>query len=338
MAALIVALLVLVAPLAEAEVSAAASRSRTNSKALRGAAESSGTWFPAGLGLDAVLDAAAKEGDGAPDDQLIHIPGEDVSQDEALPVPRLQQQQPPARRAALVAQRAQAHRSQHFPAAMKRVPKGAVPESEVTDQQWIMPEAEAAEDETPVVRFAPRASAAVAEYDLVADDSQPEVSGILTKGSERATLEDMQRKRSGDFTRKLRQPIKRLLHKQLRAKRILAAPALHRQLSASNATALLTSHVRTPPADRMKAQCLQYAQWMKAQNVQGPTLIKMWTTTCKPIIAAGAATGKMVSMCGNIAGSLANFTNNTLWTPNAVCQAVLAHFVSSGVGASPIAG
>lgn len=98
----------------------------------------------------------------------------------------------------------------------------------------------------------------------------------------------------------------------------------------------VVSQAAVTPEVRMKQQCLGFAQWVKTSGAEGPDLVNLWKSTCKPAVNAGAATQPYIQMCSALSGAVSEFKDNPHWTPASACEAVLRTFRESGVGGSPL--
>lgn len=92
------------------------------------------------------------------------------------------------------------------------------------------------------------------------------------------------------------------------------------------------------PKERMKVQCLEFADWVRKQDVQGADFVRLWTSTCTPAVNEGSATPRYVEMCSSLGGAVAPFANGADWKAEDVCKAVLSSFADSEVGVTPLVG
>mmetsp|Transcript_20968 Transcript_20968/g.60559 ORF Transcript_20968/g.60559 Transcript_20968/m.60559 type:complete len:297 (+) Transcript_20968:43-933(+) len=88
----------------------------------------------------------------------------------------------------------------------------------------------------------------------------------------------------------------------------------------------------------MMRQCMKFALWAKAQDLQGPELVRVWKSTCEPAVMAGAATERYKIMCEALGGAVAEFGKSKDWVPQVACMEVIQVFKESGVGGSPLKG
>jgi len=170
---------------------------------------------------------------------------------------------------------------------------------------------------------------AVEEFDLV-DNGIPE--GIPTShgrvvDGEKQTAEDMRRESTGDFD-KVVQPTGSVPGKTLA--HVPQSLASTRTESTQGSRSEVAK--QKPGPEKMKAQCMSFANYLKAQDVQGPELIRMWKGSCDPIVASGNAGPSFTTMCSALGGALDQYVLKQNWPPGEVCDAVLKLFNEAGIG------
>ena len=113
-------------------------------------------------------------------------------------------------------------------------------------------------------------------------------------------------------------------HPHLAQKAVVVEDAAHR-----------AAHMQ-PGNDRMMEQCMSFANYMKAQQVDGTEFVRMWGGTCDPAIQAGVASPQFIQMCSALKGAVSGFITLRSWPPDRVCQEVVRVMVEAGVGMSPL--
>merc|ERR1719443_1370222 len=73
-------------------------------------------------------------------------------------------------------------------------------------------------------------------------------------------------------------------------------------------------------------QCLKFARNMKAQDVTGVELIRVWKSTCEPAVQAGHATERYRLMCNSLGGAVEPFASQLDYNVEQLCDSVLAVF------------
>lgn len=172
--------------------------------------------------------------------------------------------------------------------------------------------------------------AVVEEYDVVENGipiGTPTSQGRVVDG-EQETAEDRNREQIGDYD-KVVQPtasVKKPPH--------LPQSLVHtRSTSAQGSKAAhLAVKKQKPGPEKMKAQCMAFADYLKAQDVQGPELIRMWKGSCDPIVASGSAGPSFSTMCSAMGGALEPYVMKQNWPPGEVCDEVLRLFNEAGIG------
>lgn len=285
---------------------AAASATKSAGGLARGASASG--WWPLGAGGAQPADpesplwsSAVASAVQLPEAALVDVPGEGSIQDEALPLLR----------APVLLRRASTDAALVGAGGTRRV---RIWRPRLRTPAWGM--------------MPPQQSQAVREY----DEAAPEPQAMWVRGQsalqpvpdERGTKEDLDRQRAGDFG--------------------VVRPAVHvprpppRALVASEPVALAAQAPSMKPRERMEAQCMKFAHWVKDQGVQGSELVRLWKGTCEKPVSEGAATAAYAEMCNALGGSVAEFADKPDWTPKAACAAVLRTFVEAGIGGSPLKG
>jgi len=174
-------------------------------------------------------------------------------------------------------------------------------------------------------------AAVVEEFDLVQNaiptNGGPESHGRVVDGEEK-TAEDLERQKSGDVE-KVMPPV------------MPARIATHVQQSLARTWSVATQSSKSqgsvmkekPGPKKMKAQCMSFANYLKAQDVAGPELIRMWKGSCDPIVASGDGGASFTTMCEAMGGALEPFVmKGAGWPPDKVCDAVLKVFNEAGIG------
>lgn len=159
------------------------------------------------------------------------------------------------------------------------------------------------------------------EFDVAPDAAGSFPGKIASLKSEAVTREDGERIRKGDIEQVASRPAP-----------VALASGQEISVAAASVQALNT------PAQRMQEQCLGFAKWAKVAGVYGSELTKLWQTTCEPAVKAGGASEKFVAMCSSMPKAMAEFAGTKEWDPKRACDALVAHFKASGVGADPVLG
>merc|ERR1719253_1704937 len=86
--------------------------------------------------------------------------------------------------------------------------------------------------------------------------------------------------------------------------------------------------VAVKPPERPKGwdQCLKFARYVKAQDVTGIELVRVWKSTCEPAVRSGRATERYRLMCNSMGGAVAPFASQIDYNVEMLCDAVLAVF------------
>jgi len=151
--------------------------------------------------------------------------------------------------------------------------------------------------------------------------------GRLVDG-EKQTAEDSQREQSGDFDKVL-QPTGSV---RVRSRSHTPQSLAHTQTAVSS-QGLTVKKDQKPGPEKMKAQCMAFANYLKAQDVQGPELIRMWKGSCDPIVAKGHGGPSFTTFCSALGGALEPFVLKQNWPAGEVCDAVIKLFNDAGIGA-----
>lgn len=168
----------------------------------------------------------------------------------------------------------------------------------------------------------------VEEFDLVENGipvGTPTSHGRVVDG-EKPTAEDKRREQIGDFDKVIQpkpigpMPVKTMSHIQ------------QSQTTATEGSRSVTVKKQKPGPEKMKAQCMSFANYLKAQDVQGPELIRMWKGSCDPIVASGNAGPSFSTMCSALGGALEPYVLKQNWPPDKVCDEVLKLFNEAGIG------
>lgn len=171
------------------------------------------------------------------------------------------------------------------------------------------------------------------EYDVIPDADAPEAGVPRDDGlSSTAAGESLTREEQRHVGN-----VKRIPHTPRKT-----APYLSRHRMAATQHQAHTSAAhevqrQTSDTERMKGQCLSYAQWLKSQGVQGVALVRMWKGTCDGAVTSGEATPQYSTMCNALGGAVSSFAFKPGWTPDEACTAVIGVFSQSGIGSTPLA-
>jgi hypothetical protein len=178
-----------------------------------------------------------------------------------------------------------------------------------------------------------RHPAVVEEFDVVDNGIPvgiPTSQGRVIDG-EQETVEDKSREQIGDYDKVVPQGA------QAKARSHIPQSLVHtRSTSAQGSRAHDSAARKTrqkPGPEKMKAQCMAFADYLKAQDVQGPELIRMWKGSCDPIVASGKAGPSMSTMCSAMGGALEPYVMKQNWPAGEVCDEVLRLFNEAGIGA-----
>lgn len=173
--------------------------------------------------------------------------------------------------------------------------------------------------------------AVVEEFDVVDNGipmGTPASHGRLVDG-EKQTAEDRDRFKVGDFDKVLHPsgvvPVRSLSHT---SEMLARTQTVSTQGFVSEGSAVK----QKPGPEKMKAQCMSFANYLKAQDVSGPELIRMWKGSCDPIVAAGKGGGGFSLMCEALGGALEPFVMKQNWPADKTCDAVLKVFNEAGIG------
>lgn len=96
----------------------------------------------------------------------------------------------------------------------------------------------------------------------------------------------------------------------------------------SLAAAMTKTH--ETPQDRMQAQCMAFANYLKGQAVNGPELVKMWKGTCDPAVMSGKASPGYSMLCSAVVGAVSPFVPEPNWDPNKLCTEVVRVWTEGG--------
>mmetsp|Transcript_52026 Transcript_52026/g.96335 ORF Transcript_52026/g.96335 Transcript_52026/m.96335 type:complete len:247 (+) Transcript_52026:47-787(+) len=115
-------------------------------------------------------------------------------------------------------------------------------------------------------------------------------------------------------------------------------PAQPQRLALTSQTqqkAVSSTEVRGHP--RMKAECEEFATWMKDSGIKGAHRVSMWKATCGQLVASGGASDKYKLMCDTLGEAVAGLEGQAYEdNPIETCKVVLRIFHDSGIGASPL--
>lgn len=73
-------------------------------------------------------------------------------------------------------------------------------------------------------------------------------------------------------------------------------------------------------------QCLKFARYIKAQDVTGVELIRVWKSTCEPAVQSGHATERYRLMCNSLGGAVEPYASQLDYNVEQLCDSVLAVF------------
>jgi len=73
-------------------------------------------------------------------------------------------------------------------------------------------------------------------------------------------------------------------------------------------------------------QCLKFARYIKAQDVTGVELVRVWKSTCEPAVQSGSATERYRLMCNSLGGAVGPFAAQLDYNVENLCDSVLAVF------------
>jgi len=73
-------------------------------------------------------------------------------------------------------------------------------------------------------------------------------------------------------------------------------------------------------------QCLKFARYVKAEDVQGPELVRTWKATCAPAVQSGIATERYRLMCNALQGAVEPYAAQRDYDVEQLCDSVLAVF------------
>merc|ERR1719261_930966 len=73
-------------------------------------------------------------------------------------------------------------------------------------------------------------------------------------------------------------------------------------------------------------QCLKFARYVKAQDVTGVELVRVWKSTCEPAVQSGRATERYKLMCNSLSGVIEPYAAQIDYDVEQLCDSVLAVF------------
>lgn len=73
-------------------------------------------------------------------------------------------------------------------------------------------------------------------------------------------------------------------------------------------------------------QCLKFARSVKAQDVTGVELVRVWKSTCEPAVQSGHATERYRLMCNSLGGAVEPYAAQLDYDVENLCDSVLAVF------------
>mmetsp|Transcript_23653 Transcript_23653/g.42814 ORF Transcript_23653/g.42814 Transcript_23653/m.42814 type:complete len:283 (+) Transcript_23653:100-948(+) len=250
-----------------------------------------GSWWP----------FSSNEGGPAPSEGSPFVPGEEVSQDEALP--QKQEVLPPR------------------PARPAQISMAAVATKRLPSQ----PEVPLMEHE-----LQPKP---VDEFDALPDGADQATDGVLaalfsdqhTSKGESVSREESLRWQAGDVEH-VAPPVAKV------------GEAVPRQAAKLPVVSLAHSSSGVAGKPNPQAQCMKFANWAKGTGVDGKELVELLRSTCVTQAKHGDADAKFKKMCSGLEEKVAEFEDDPNWVPGKVCDILTKHFRLSGVGANPLEG
>jgi len=170
----------------------------------------------------------------------------------------------------------------------------------------------------------------VEEYDVVDDDNEDDDDYRTVKMDETKTREELDRVQRGDV-----EHVKPAEHKKKPMLIKRRSVTSQQQSKAAVHEVAVEAAEQAPGSDKMMGQCMAFASWVKGQGSTGPDLVRIWKGTCMPAVMAGNAPPAYSNMCNALGTAVSKFAVRP-WSPTELCQAVLAVFKESGVGATPL--
>ena len=73
-------------------------------------------------------------------------------------------------------------------------------------------------------------------------------------------------------------------------------------------------------------QCINFARLVKAKQVTGVELVKVWKSTCEPAVRSGRATDRYRVMCNSLSGAVEPFASQVDYNVDQLCDTVLTVF------------
>lgn len=301
-----------------AAVSKSASGSAQNARA-HAKSSAANSWGPFDLGLGSAGDLPSPQADTS---DMIAVPGEGMVMDEMVALKRPDPWNQHS-----------TQRSQVFLSAKPQKPLAALATAQ--SQGFFSGDSLAsASVEAASVPAAPVPAAqkgkVMEEYDVSGDEGEDD-DYRTTKTEEMKTKEEVERQARGD--------VENVKPEQLQKPRPLVrklklAAAVQQQSQVVAKTAA-TVEEQQPGGGKMMAQCMTFAGWVKSQGSTGPDLVRIWKGTCMPGVLAGNAPPAYGNMCNALGTAVSKFAVRP-FNPAELCQAVLAVFKESGVGATPL--
>lgn len=275
-------------------------------------------WGPMDLGLGAAGDLPLP-GEGASDSGMIDVPGEGQIPDEMVAVRKptplaLQQERPLLSKAAKPSLLAKAQSQGLLVGASLDAGSDIEPPSQSTSSASAAPQA--------------RKVKVLEEYDVQNEDEDDD-EYRTTPMQETKTAEQLDRVRSGDVEHV--KPAEKKKAPLIKRLKLATASQQHSKVEVKEVEA----EEQAPGNDKMMGQCMAFAGWVKSQGSTGPDLVRIWKGTCMPAVMAGNAPPAYSNMCNALGTAVSKFAVAP-WAPADMCQAVLAVFRESGVGATPL--
>lgn len=73
-------------------------------------------------------------------------------------------------------------------------------------------------------------------------------------------------------------------------------------------------------------QCLHFAEQLKAKEVSGTEMVRVWKNTCQPAVLSGVASQRYKLMCDSLEGTVKPFSVGLDYDSERLCEAVLTVF------------
>lgn len=161
----------------------------------------------------------------------------------------------------------------------------------------------------------------VEEYDVLPSGNDDDKRDIIT-GEEKFTEEDLERVRKGD------------VHKIVvpQAAKPAAAPHLLAAAQQKAVTVETEEAVMQPGMAKMQKQCAAFTSWMKAQDVSGSEIVRLWLGTCQPAMNKGKGGPAYKTMCNSMSEAISPYVGQPNFDATKMCNDVLKVFSEAGIG------